>query len=52
MNGAPSSIRSPGLYDGGCVQRFYAHQEEDLGVLGRVGYRTICSLDIFLYIYI
>ena len=50
MNGAPSSIRSPGLYDGGYVQRIYADQEEDLIALGRVGYRTICSLDIFLYV--
>ena len=36
MNGAPSWTRSPGLHDGGYVQRIYADQEEDLGGLGRV----------------
>lgn len=50
MNGAPSCIRSPGLYDGGYLQRIYADQDEDLIALERVGYRTICSLDIFLYV--
>ena len=48
MNGAPSCIRSSGLY-GGYVQRIYADQEEDLGALGRVEYLQCVPL-IFSYI--